>query len=435
MDERLKFDVAVVGGGVAGVAAATTAAREGARVCLVERYGFPGGLSVAAEVGTLCGFFSTGTGISGLAGEFPEEVLNRYRTFEPSEKELHPTGLCYVPYKPVVLERVLADLLEEAGISCLYHTTATEIDFENNQLSLLVGNQPAVVEASSWVDASGEATLSQLGGLPVIEDNEYQAPGYVFRCENVDVQSLSLEGEDSESKGLSERLASMTLLRTLMVARKKGGLIDYGGISIVPGSVSSSALRLKFAYPFPRSTEFNESSRLESYGRKACFEIFNALRIDCPGFEDAELGHIAAQAGFRSGIRGKGVDILESKEVLGAVKHPDAIANGLWPVEYWGGDIKPELEFFPADDYFQIPVGSITSSVQENLFFAGRCLSADARAHSAARVIGTSLSTGAAAGRIAGLMAGGSSLSDSLSIHQLKEGLNVEEVGEVLNAS
>jgi succinate dehydrogenase/fumarate reductase flavoprotein subunit len=61
-DERpkqaLKTDVLVVGGDAAGLAAACTAAKAGARVLLVEKYGFCGGASVAGLSGTVCGLFA-----------------------------------------------------------------------------------------------------------------------------------------------------------------------------------------------------------------------------------------------------------------------------------------------------------------------------------------------------------------------------------------
>src|SRR5260221_6489339 len=53
----LEADVVVVGGGSAGLAAAITAARLGARTALIERYGFLGGNATSAWVGTVCGLW------------------------------------------------------------------------------------------------------------------------------------------------------------------------------------------------------------------------------------------------------------------------------------------------------------------------------------------------------------------------------------------
>src|SRR6478609_7097653 len=53
-----EVDVLVVGGGAAGVAAATVAAEAGLSVILVEKYGFCGGAAVAGMSGTICGLYA-----------------------------------------------------------------------------------------------------------------------------------------------------------------------------------------------------------------------------------------------------------------------------------------------------------------------------------------------------------------------------------------
>ena len=50
-----EFDVVVLGGGPAGIAAAVSAARGGAKTILIERYGFLGGMGTAAGVTNFCG--------------------------------------------------------------------------------------------------------------------------------------------------------------------------------------------------------------------------------------------------------------------------------------------------------------------------------------------------------------------------------------------
>jgi thioredoxin reductase len=55
-----EYDVIVVGGGPAGIAAPVAATRSGAKTLLHERYGFLDGAATAGMVGSFCGFLTTG---------------------------------------------------------------------------------------------------------------------------------------------------------------------------------------------------------------------------------------------------------------------------------------------------------------------------------------------------------------------------------------
>ena len=78
--DRISCDVLVIGGGAAGVAAAAAAGRAGARVVLLERYGFLGGLATTAQVGTVCGLYlrdTESTKPTPVAGGFVSEYAAR----------------------------------------------------------------------------------------------------------------------------------------------------------------------------------------------------------------------------------------------------------------------------------------------------------------------------------------------------------------------
>src|SRR5262245_19818785 len=74
-----RFDVAVIGGGAAGVAAACAARREGARTLLVERYGFLGGAATVAAVCAYCGFYTRGDAPQQVVAGIGESVLAQMR--------------------------------------------------------------------------------------------------------------------------------------------------------------------------------------------------------------------------------------------------------------------------------------------------------------------------------------------------------------------
>src|SRR6202165_3065145 len=69
-----EYEVAVLGGGPAGIAAAVAAARAGRRTLLIERYGFLGGMGTAAGVTNFCGLHANVHGemhrvVQGIASE------------------------------------------------------------------------------------------------------------------------------------------------------------------------------------------------------------------------------------------------------------------------------------------------------------------------------------------------------------------------------
>src|SRR5258707_5458306 len=75
---RGEYDVVVLGGGPAGIAAAAAAGAQGRRTLLVERYGFLGGMGTAAGVTNFCGLHANvhGEVRQGVHG-VPGEVLAR----------------------------------------------------------------------------------------------------------------------------------------------------------------------------------------------------------------------------------------------------------------------------------------------------------------------------------------------------------------------
>src|SRR5258708_29135483 len=73
-----EYEVAVLGGGPAGIAAAVSASRAGKRTLLIERYGFLGGMGTAAGVTNFCGLHANVYGemhrvVQGIASD----LLNR----------------------------------------------------------------------------------------------------------------------------------------------------------------------------------------------------------------------------------------------------------------------------------------------------------------------------------------------------------------------
>ena len=113
-------DVLVCGGGVAGVAAAVCAARNGARVMLIEHYAFFGGMATAGLV------ITTPPLNNGINLEVVERLRDRnlYRKcLYPGED---PAQSSLTAFDPEIIKYDLQRMLLEEGVSILLHTNATQ---------------------------------------------------------------------------------------------------------------------------------------------------------------------------------------------------------------------------------------------------------------------------------------------------------------------
>ena len=131
-------DVAVVGAGAAGIAAAVAAATAGANVVIVERHGFTGGLATAALVGTICGLYYRNLtearfAVQGFAREFAEVVQAQSQTQVIQFAE----GLHFLPYSPAVFHQEAVRQLQQAGVSVLLPGLVTNVQVNEKRISSL----------------------------------------------------------------------------------------------------------------------------------------------------------------------------------------------------------------------------------------------------------------------------------------------------------
>jgi 2-polyprenyl-6-methoxyphenol hydroxylase-like FAD-dependent oxidoreductase len=171
------YDVAVVGGGVAGVAAALAAARSGTRVCLIEKENALGGL---ATLGLIVYYLPLcdGRGRKVIAG-IGEELLRlsiRYgpgeipacwrRRASQRERQKHRYQLVFNPASFLLaLEEVLCD----AGVTLLYDTRFCSLTQRAGRITaLIVENKSGrqAIRCGTVVDASGDADVCARAGEP-----------------------------------------------------------------------------------------------------------------------------------------------------------------------------------------------------------------------------------------------------------------------------
>jgi len=145
----------------------------------------------------------------------------------------------------------------------------------------------------------------------------------------------------------------------------------------------------------------------EQIGRRRVLAVTEFLRT-LPAFSRAFVSHVAPQVGVRESRRVVGRYVLTREDVLAGRKFADAVAQASWPIELWvEGRQGASYEYLPDGETYEIPLRSLQARDTANLFVVGRCMSATHEALGSARVIGTCLATGEAAGRAAARQADG----------------------------
>jgi hypothetical protein len=93
--------------------------------------------------------------------------------------------------------------------------------------------------------------------------------------------------------------------------------------------------------------------------------------------------------------------VLTGADVLAGRKFHDVAARCAWPIEQWNTRGHARLRYLPEGQHYEIPARSLRAAHAQNLFMAGKVISADADGIASARVMGCCLATGAAASRLA----------------------------------
>jgi hypothetical protein len=158
---------------------------------------------------------------------------------------------------------------------------------------------------------------------------------------------------------------------------------------------------LKIGIPIEINNKLNNLSSVELLGRKMIGELTAFLQQNSEAFKKAHISDIAPEVGIRTGKRHNGKYILTKEDVLSTSKQLISAAKGTWPIEFWEIGKRVKMDYFSLEDYYDIPLDCLKSSKIENLFFAGRNISATEDAIASARVIGTCLQTGYSAGELA----------------------------------
>ena len=406
----------VVGSGSAGATAAITAARQGAAVTLVERYGFMGGTSTQV-LDTFYGFYTPGERPQKVVGGVPDDVVDHL--MQGGHALLRPNTYGAgqgITYDPEILKIVWERLAVDAGVRVLFHTLVVDTNVRDGHLRGVVAvNKRGFleIEASVVVDASGDADVAASCGVPFegAENGPVQSLTTTFRLLNVDVDRASAVGKHA--------------LHGLIAGAIESGDYDLprreGSVHITPleGVMATNLTRVRDIDP----TDPVQLSSAEIEGRRQALEYARFLVDRVPGYERARIASLSTQIGVRESRRIYGEYRLTRADVLDARDFDDAIARCGAPIEehHAGGDTR--WEYLPDGATYGIPYRCIVPKSIDGLLVAGRCLSADHDAHASVRSMGQCMAVGQAAGVAAAMSSRDGLLPRDLSATTLRQEL------------
>ncbi|TCZ78196.1 FAD-dependent oxidoreductase [Paenibacillus albiflavus] len=412
------YDVAVFGGGPAGIVAALAAARTGASVILVERYGFLGGMSTASLVYPWM-TFHTASGEQAVKG-IAQEIVDRLAQLGASPGHLRDTiGFVHTltPFRPETFKWLAFNMLQEAGVKLLLHSFAAEVRMSGNHLDgVAVWNKGGrmMIEAKIFIDATGDADVAHLAGASCEQGNEagkVQPMTMKFRMKGVDldevVQYMKRHPEEFYEKSLIAELDQLPLTGVMGFYSKwrqaglpipREGVLFFAGPE--PDEVLINVSRVSGLDP----TKPEDLTAAEIEGREQVQLLEQFFRSDIPGFSGAYVAQTGAQIGVRETRRVMGDYVLNGVDVLSARAFDDVIARSGYPIDIHnpqGSGVT--ANFIKGGGAYDIPYRSIVPLGVENVLLAGRCISTTHEAQATTRLTPSCMAIGQAAGTAAAL--------------------------------
>ena len=396
-------DVIVCGAGPAGVTAAITAARAGAKVRLFEWRGCLGGIWTAGLLGYFLDFNKPG---------FAKELRDKLDARGARANSTSTSRFCY---DPEALKLLLEELCVEAGVKFQYHTKVCAAFREGKRLTTIVTESKSgrqAWKAPVFIDTTGDGDLGFQAGCAFEIGEAAECP-----CQPLSLNAL-LVVKDVEKLREFVRFGQPNPGENTDGEKKKrikdaivstGHFPSYAGATLwhVSGNLVFAMMNQEFGI---KPWDAAEITAATVRARAEMNLMVNGLRSLGGPWEGIQIVATAEQIGVRDGRRIVGRYVVNKEDLIKGARYDDAVVRATFGVDIHattadhnqkaathstGIKVKP----------YDIPLRALIAKDVDGLMMAGRCISGDFIAHASYRVTGNAVGMGEGAGVIAALAA------------------------------
>lgn len=426
-----KYDVIIIGGGTAGCAAAYISGKLGLKTLLVERSIHLGGTITSGLVVPVMK-----SGENQINTDFYNDLISELKKVGGQVTYQDNPGW----FNPELLKIVLDKMMKDANVDVLFNTYVKNAKINSNYIDSIEINKQTLspynetiytnnstyyneqtlsecIEAKYYIDSTGTCEFSKLINCEFLENNnDFQPMSLRFIMGGIDLKRFGdwLLGIDSDRNVTTvECIEGITHLSTAYTwdSTKQWALAPYFDKAVAKGDLKDSdrnyfqvfsiaGMPDSLAFNCPRVVEnlnpnvTEDVSKALIQAREAILRLSNFCKKYFPGFENAYISNIADSIGVRVSNRicGKYIYTIDDLKSGKKFDHPAVISN--YPVDVHSKD--KDSSTLQMTGEYQLPIEALMSKDYDNLFVAGRCLSADYMAQGALRVQGSCFSMGEA---------------------------------------
>lgn len=390
-----EYDVVVCGGGVAGFAAAVSAARAGLKTAIVERFNCFGGTCTQGNVIPVSGFFHKEERVVGGIGW---ELIERLQAKGMARAEM-PKGhvSANIEYTKLEMQRMLL----EAGVELYTNCYLTDCIQDGGKITHAIIESKSGTEALAakcFIDATGDGDLCHLAGAPMMEKKEELQPmSMCFLLEGADTTTDLLKGYICHNGYAGQASCNKEIQRYLLSRSDRIG--QFGG-PWFNTLMEGTSLAVNVTRSACDATNREDLTRAESKLREDVFTIVELLKEHYPEFKNSVVVGTPSLVGIRETRHILGEDMACGEEMISGVTYPCPVARCAHPMDIHSAKSSAQSLTYVEKPYY-VPHGALIPQGSQNLLVAGRCLCADQGAYASLRVQATLMSIGECAGLMA----------------------------------